>query len=289
MFGKDSANADSGRLRVAQVDVFTSKAFGGNPAGVLFLEGDAGAARWHDDTWMGQVAGEMACSNTAFARARSVGDGHDLRWFTSAGVEVALCGHATLATAHLLYEGGQLAPDAPARFHTQSGVLTATRRHDGAVEMDFPLEPALPVASVPDPIREGIPAALRWVGRNRLDYVIEVADESTLRALVPNLALLAEVETRGFVVTAAADDASRDGYDYVLRFFGPRVGVPEDLVTGTAHCALAPYWQERLGGRTRFTALQTSRRSGLVAVERVGSRVRIGGQAVTVLEGTMRA
>lgn len=276
--------------RVAQVDVFTANAFGGNPAGVLLLEGSTGAARWRDDTWMGKVAGEMACSNTAFARPRGSGDGYDLRWFTSGGVEVALCGHATLATAHVLYEGGHISPDQPARFHTQSGVLTATRRNDGAVEMDFPLEPAVVVSTAPEQIRDGIPVDLVWVGRNRFDYIIEVANESTLRSLVPKLSILAEVETRGFVVTAAAEDPLRSGYEYVLRFFGPRVGVPEDMVTGTAHCALAPYWRERLGnGRYQFTALQMSSRGGLVEVELKGNRVQIAGQAVTVLEGTMLA
>lgn len=275
---------------VAQVDVFTATAFGGNPAGVLLLEGATAAARWQDGPWMGRVAGEMACSNTAFARLRGSGDGYDLRWFTSGGVEVALCGHATLATAHVLYEGGHLAPGQPARFHTQSGLLTATRRSDGAVEMDFPLEPAAQVPTVPEQIRDGIPVDLIWVGRNRLDYIIEVANESTLRSLVPKLSILAEVETRGFVVTAAAEDPLRSGYDYVLRFFGPRVGVPEDMVTGTAHCALAPYWQERFGdGRQQFTALQTSSRGGLVEVKLTGNRVQIAGQAVTVLEGTMLA
>jgi len=276
--------------RVAQVDVFTAHAFGGNPAAVLLLEGAEGAARWGDDKWMGKVAREMACSNTAFARCRESGEGYDLRWFTSGGVEVALCGHATLATAHVLYEGERISLDQPVRFHTQSGVLTATRRNDGAVDMDFPLEPAVQVSAVPEQIHAGIPADIVWVGRNRLDYIIEVTNESTLRSLVPNLAILAEVETRGFVVTAAAEDPLRDGYQYVLRFFGPRVGVPEDMVTGTAHCALAPYWQERLpDGRSRFTAMQTSARGGLVDVELKGNRVSIGGKAVTVLEGTILA
>lgn len=275
---------------VAQVDVFTASAFGGNPAGVLLLEGSTGAARWEEGTWMAKVAVEMACSNTAFARPRGSGDGYDLRWFTSGGVEVALCGHATLATAHVLYDGGHLSPDQPARFHTQSGLLTAMRRSDGAVEMDFPLEPAVQIPTVPEQVRDGIPAEILWVGRNRLDYIIEVGNEATLRSLVPKLSILAEVETRGFVVTAAAEDPLRSGYDYVLRFFGPRVGVSEDMVTGTAHCALAPYWQERLGdGRNRFTALQTSSRGGLVEVELKGNRVQIAGQAVTVLEGTMLA
>lgn len=275
---------------VAQVDVFTVQAFGGNPAGVLLLEGSTGAARWQDGTWMGKVAGEMACSNTAFARPRGSGDGYDLRWFTSGGIEVALCGHATLAAAHVLYQAGHLSPDQPARFHTQSGLLTATRRSDGAVEMDFPLEPAVQVPTVPEQVRNGIPVDLAWVGRNRLDYIIEVANESTVRSLVPKLSILAEVETRGFVVTAAAEDPLRCGYEYVLRFFGPRVGVPEDMVTGTAHCALAPYWQERLGGGcNRFTALQASSRGGLVEVELKGSRIQIAGHAVTVLEGTMLA
>lgn len=275
---------------VTQVDVFTTEAYGGNPAGVVMLEGPVGASRWRDDGWMSLVAREMACPNTAFARPRSAGDGYDLRWFTGGGVEVALCGHATLATAHVLHENGRLSPGGPVRFHTLSGLLTATYGVDGMVEMDFPVEPAVKLDAVPTQIRAGLPVEIVWVGRNRLDYIIEVVDEPALSSLKPNHSLLGEVETRGFVVTAPASDPSRQGYDYVLRFFGPRVGVPEDMVTGTAHCALAPYWRERFGdNRHRFMAFQTSPRGGLVSVELRGERVLIGGRAVTVLEGTLLA
>lgn len=268
---------------IAQVDVFTAIAYGGNPAGVCLLESE------RDDVWMANVAREMACSNTAFAQARADGDGYDLRWLTGGGVEVALCGHATLATAHVLYERGRLAHDSLARFHTRSGVLVARREGDGGIEMDFPLEVAEPVDAPPHQLVAGLGSELVWVGRNRLDYVAEVSDEAILRALKPDLVLLGEVETRGFVVTARAAD-SASGYDYVLRFFGPRVGISEDMVTGTAHCALGPYWRDRFrDGRTRFTAYQASARGGLVNVRLEGDRVLIGGKAVTVLRGELLA
>jgi PhzF family phenazine biosynthesis protein len=203
---------------------------------------------------------------------------------------VPLCGHATLATAHVLYEGGSLSADEPARFHTRSGLLTAMRRADGGVEMDFPVEPAVQLSAMPEQLQAGVPAELLWVGRNRLDYVIELADESTLRSLQPKLEILAELETRGFVVTARSAAPARAGHDYVLRFFAPRVGVAEDMVTGTAQCALAPYWRDRFAdGRQRFTAFQASARGGLVEVELKGDRVLICGQAVTVLEGRLLA
>lgn len=266
---------------IAQIDVFTTTPFGGNPAGVCLVEA------WPDERWMADVSREMACSNTGFALARGDG-GWDLRWFTAGGVEVQLCGHATMATAHLLYEEGRVGATEAIRFHTRSGELAVSRSDDGALRMDFPLEPAERVAAAPDALAAGLRTEPVWIGRNRLDWIVELRDEAAVRGLRPDLDRLATIETRGIVATARADDPVASGNDYVLRFFGPRVGVAEDHVTGTAHCALAPFWSARLGGRTRFRAFQASPRGGAVEVELLDGRVAIGGKAVTVFRGTLR-
>jgi predicted PhzF superfamily epimerase YddE/YHI9 len=238
---------------------------------------------------MSRVAREMACPNTAFVQRKSDGDGLDLRWFTSGGIEVDVCGHATLATAHVLYEQKLLSEDEPARFHTRSGLLKAWRRAGGGIEMDFPLEIASS-SETPPPLLTGLGAEPVWVGRNRLDYVIEVASEDVLQSLKPDLNTLARIETRGLVVTARAAAPQLSRYDYVLRFFGPRVGIPEDMVTGTAHCALAPYWRDKFGdGRSIFTAFQASPRGGFVSVRIERDRVMIGGKAVPILRGKLLA
>lgn len=268
---------------VMQVDVFTNEPYTGNPAGVCLLETP------RPEAWMSQVAREMNCANTAFAEPNPDGS-YRLRWFTAGGVEVALCGHATLATAHILYEQKRLEETAAARFHTQSGLLTAERRGE-IVELDFPLEVAEPV-NAPDALIAGLRAPIRWVGRNRFDYVVELENESAIRELKPDLSTLATLEARGVVVSARSD-ARVGGFDYVLRWFGPRVGIAEDMVTGTAHCALGPYWAERMN-KTEFTAYQASPRGGVVRVRLVtgnagGGRVKIGGQAVTVLRGELLA
>ncbi|MGA2552497.1 MAG: PhzF family phenazine biosynthesis protein [Burkholderiaceae bacterium] len=268
---------------IFQVDVFASEAYNGAPAGVCITP------TCPDGTWMARVAREMACPNTAFAQPRGSGDGYDLRWFTAGGVEVSLCGHATLATAHVLYELGELAAIAPVRFHTQGGVLSALRQEDGSIELNFPLELALPI-EIQAPLADALGADLLWVGRNRLDYVIEVANEEVLRRLKPNMVALGEIETRGFVITARASTPDESAYDYVLRFFAPRVGLPEDMVTGTAHCALGPYWRDKFDdGRTRFTAFQASPRGGFVGVRLANERVFISGRAITVLKGELLA
>lgn len=263
---------------IAQIDVFTSAPFSGNPAGVCVLD------RWPDDQWMANVSREMACSNSAFTVPRDDG-GYDLRWFTAGGVEVALCGHATLATAHLLYEDGCVETSNTIRFQTKSGELLVSRSNDDALRILFPVERAEPVSDVPDGLVDGLGEPMQWVGRNRLDYVVELADEASLRRLRPNLDRLASLDARGIVVTARAVDVV--SYDYVLRFFGPRVGVAEDHVTGTAHCALAPYWRERLGGRTTFKAFQASPRGGSVDIELLEDRVAISGKAITILRGQL--
>ena len=261
-------------LTTTQVDAFTSEPFGGNPAAVCLLP------RPVESGWMQHVAREMNLSETAFLVRR---DGSfDLRWFTPA-VEVDLCGHATLASAHVLWEEDHVPPNAATVFHTLSGRLSAVLR-DGWIEMDFPAEPDEP-APAPDGLTEALGAEATYVGRNRLDYLLEVDTEATVRHLAPDFRGLQEIEARGVIVTARAD---ADGFDFVSRFFAPYAGIDEDPVTGSAHRCLGPYWQRRLG-RDAFTAWQASERGGLVEVEVRGERVALSGQAVTVLRGELQA
>ncbi len=262
-------------LTITQVDAFTSAPFGGNPAAVCLLPAPADAA------WMQRVAREMNLSETAFLVRREAG-GFDLRWFTPA-IEVDLCGHATLASAHVLWEEGHLPPGDPAVFHTRSGRLSAELR-SGWIEMDFPAEPAEP-ASVPEGLAAALGAEPTYVGRNRFDYLVEVDTQATVERLTPDYSRLAEIDTRGVIVTARADTQD---IDFVSRFFAPRTGIDEDPVTGSAHCCLGPYWQSRLG-RDRFTARQVSDRGGLLNVVVRGARVLLSGQAVTVLRGHLLA
>lgn len=260
-------------LRITQVDAFTNKPFAGNPAGVCILSRPA------DPNWMLNVAREMNLAETAFLVKQR--DGYDLRWFTPA-VEVDLCGHATLASAHVLWEDGDLKPDAQARFHTKSGLLTADRR-DGLIELDFPATPVSP-APPPPGLLEAVGAKTQFVGRSKFDYLVEVESESAVRRLDPDLTALARVEARGVIVTSRADRQS--GFDFVSRFFAPQSGVPEDPVTGSAHCALTPYWSAKLG-KNELRAFQASPRGGQLRLRLVGDRVRIGGHAVTVLRGEL--
>ena len=247
-------------LTVTQVDAFTSEPFGGNPAAACLLPAPA------DTVWMQRVAREMNLSETAFLVRRDDGE-FDLRWFTPA-VEVDLCGHATLASAHVLWEEGHLPPDAPTVFHTRSGRLSATLRGEW-IEMDFPAEPA-EAAPAPDVRAKALGTELAYVGRNRFDYLVEVDTQATVERLSPDYARLAEIATRGIIVTARADSK---GIDFVSRFFAPKTGIDEDPVTGSAHCCLGPYWQPRLR-RDTLTALQVSERRGLVKVAIHGPRSR---------------
>jgi len=260
-------------LRITQVDAFTNQPFAGNPAAVCILPKAA------EPSWMLNVAREMNLAETAFLVRQT--DGYDLRWFTPA-VEVDLCGHATLASAHVLWEDGVLKPEAQARFHTKSGLLTADRR-DGLIELDFPATPAS-AAPPPAGLIEAVGAKATFVGRSRFDYLVEVDSEATVRALDPDLGALSRVEARGVIVTSRAD--SKSAFDFVSRFFAPRSGVPEDPVTGSAHCALTPYWSAKLG-KEELRAFQASPRGGELRLRLVGDRVRIGGQAVTVLRGEL--
>jgi len=273
---------------ITQVDAFAAKRFGGNPAAVCVLVAEP------DATWMADIAREMNLSETAFVFPVEP-DCADhgafrLRWFTPS-VEVALCGHATLASAHVLWEEGRLAPHVSARFYTKSGLLTCTRIGHW-IEMDFPatfVEPAEP----PEQLTEALfaqagPAAIRFVGRSKFDYLVEVADEATVRALKPNHQLLRQLPVRGVIVTAPAEAADAHEYDFVSRFFAPGSGVDEDPVTGSAHCALAPYWLPRFG-KHEMTGYQASPRGGIVKVRPVEDRVFLSGQAVTVLRGELIA
>lgn len=256
-----------------QVDAFTSRPFAGNPAAVCLLpRGEA------DPHWMQEVAREMNLSETAFLTPRD--EDWDLRWFTPT-VEVDLCGHATLASAHVLFANGLADRAQVLRFHTLSGILEA-RCLGNWLELDFPAEPALPAESEPDLLR-ALGARAVFFGLNRIDYLVQVADEEELLALKPDMAALASFGRRGVIVTAAA---SRPGYDFVSRFFGPGVGIDEDPVTGSAHCCLGPYWGEKLK-KSQFRAWQASARGGELKVRLEGERVFLGGQAVSVFTGKL--
>lgn len=262
--------------QIVQVDAFTDKPFAGNPAAVCML------TKWRGDAWLQAVAAEMNLSETAFLVRRSGGD-FDLRWFTPT-TEVALCGHATLASAHVLWSYNILEPDREARFHTQSGLLTAAKDGD-RITMDFPAEPDTRVA-MPDVIVQALGTVPTYCGKNRLDYLVEISSEDDVRNLRPDLRLLETLDCRGVIVTARAKPGG--DVDFVSRFFAPAAGVPEDPVTGSAHCCLGPYWQRRLR-KSKLTGYQASPRGGTVGVEVAGERVKLAGQAVTVMEARMLA
>ena len=262
-------------IRIVQVDAFTNRPFAGNPAAVCVL----GEPR--PDQWMRDVAREMNLSETAFLTPQN--GGYNLRWLTPA-VEVDLCGHATVASAHVLWQDGHLPEGRQARFHTRSGLLLADRRGDW-IELDFPAK-----ASVEAPAPEGMLKALgveraRYVGKNAWDYLVELDSEETLRGLSPDHSTLRKIPGRGIIVTSRASGAE---FDFVSRFFAPGSGIDEDPVTGSAHTALGPYWSPKLG-KTEFTAYQASARGGVVKVRLQGDRVILGGQVVTVMTGELLA
>jgi PhzF family phenazine biosynthesis protein len=266
-----------GMVDILQVDAFTAVPFRGNPAAVCMLEEERG------DGWLAAVAAEMNLSETAFLRPREDG-GWALRWFTPA-VEVDLCGHATLAAAHALWETGRAGDATSIAFHTRSGILTARREDGDVIVLDFPAEPAEPVTPP-----AGLLAALGTTGdavvaRNRFDYLVELESADDVRMLRPDMERLAQIATRGVVVTALSD---HPGCDFVSRWFGPQSGVDEDPVTGSAHCCLGPWWASRLG-RDEMRGYQASPRGGYVDVRLRGDRVELAGQAVTVLRGQLMA
>ncbi len=259
---------------IYQVDAFADRPFAGNPAAVCLLSGPAEAA------WMQRVAAEMNLSETAFLHPEE--DGYRLRWFTPA-VEVDLCGHATLAGAHVLWETGALKADEPAVFHSRSGVLTAARQGT-AIVLDFPALPVEPCVCPPG-LAEALGAVPTYTGQNGMDYLVAVESEADVRALRPDFVKLAKLPVRGVIVTSRSATA---GYDFVSRFFAPAAGVPEDPVTGSAHCCLGPFWSVRLH-KDDLRAYQASARGGAVEVRVRDERVHLIGRAVTVLRGELLA
>ncbi|MBN1315996.1 MAG: PhzF family phenazine biosynthesis protein [Anaerolineales bacterium] len=258
--------------KLFQVDAFTQEPFAGNPAAVCLL------SEPREETWMQQVAFEMNLSETAFLIPE--GDGYSLRWFTPKA-EVDLCGHATLASAHVLWETGLLKPGRPARFYTRSGLLTAERA-EGLIKLDFPALAEEPACAPPE-LLAALGVEPCYVGKFGAKVLIEVETEEQVRQLQPDFGALRAMPGRGVVVTSAS---SSDACDFVSRFFAPWVGVDEDPVTGSAHCCLGPFWGKRLG-KDKLLAFQASRRGGMVHIELQGDRVSIGGYAVTILRGEL--
>lgn len=259
------------RIRYQHVDAFTDRPFAGNPAGVCLLEQEAEA------DWMQSAAAELGFSETAFVRRRSDGT-FDLRWFTPAA-EVKLCGHGTLATAHTLWDLEVLDTKEPARFHTRSGLLTATRRGEW-IELDFPAS-ATEAIPAPAGLVDSLGVRSVFVGKTRFDYLVEVNDEEVVRNAAPDVRRLRDLGVRGVMITARS---TMPGVDFVSRFFAPGVGIDEDPVTGSAHCALGPYWQRKLG-KNDLVGFQASARGGIVRCSVREDRVLLAGRAVAVLRG----
>ena len=260
--------------RLLGVDAFTGERFRGNPAAVCLLDGPV------DDDWMQALAAEMNLSETAYVTPHDHGFG--LRWFTPT-TEVQLCGHATLASAHALWETGRLATDAPARFHTRwKGELGATRVDNECISLDFPAAPSMPVAEPPG-LRDALGVNIVATVQNSLHHIAELGDAHTVRMLMPDIAKLREVDVDAVTVTSRSDD---DRYDFVSRHFAPKYGIDEDPVTGSAHTSLGPYWSDKLG-EPNLRAYQASARGGELRVEVHGDRVSLIGQAVTIWRGQL--
>lgn len=259
--------------QIFQVDAFTAQPFKGNPAAVCILP------QLREDAWMQNVAREMNLSETAFLFRE--GEVYKLRWFTPL-VEVDLCGHATLASAHILWEQGYLPEEKQAIFSTRSGILTAQKKGEW-IEMDFPAKPEEPAAEPPG-LSKALGIEMQYLGRNKFDYLVLAAKEEEVLQMQPDFALLRTLPVRGVIVTSKAE---REPYDFISRFFAPQVGVNEDPVTGSAHCCLAPFWGKRLGKKDML-AYQASPRGGIIKITIQGSRVLLGGQAVTIFQGELK-
>ncbi len=259
---------------ILTVDAFADSAYSGNPAAVCVLESQ------RDADWMQQIASEMNLSETCFIERSGAEFG--LRWFTPA-MEVDLCGHGTLASAHVLWEEGHLATDQPARFQTRSGLLTAVRT-EGGIEMDFPVTPPEPVEIAPEVV-EVAGCQPRYVGRTARDLLVVLPDATQVRNLQPDVKQIAALPSLGVIITAASDDPE---FDFISRYFAPKAGIDEDPVCGSAHCTLAPYWQAKLG-KDSLRAYQASARGGVVTMRVSDDRVALGGRAVTVLRGELVA
>lgn len=264
---------------VYQVDSFTEKAFGGNPAGVCVLDNAA------DEAWMQNVASEMNLSETAFLYKVADGEedkgGYRLRWFTPT-VEVEMCGHGTLASAHILWTEAYEKADTELRFHTMSGILKA-RMVEGWIQLDFPERPETPVDAPPGLI-DALGVVPIYVGINKFDYFVELGSEAEVRETAPDFRMLREFNVRGVIVTARAEESA--DYDFVSRFFAPGAGIDEDPVTGSAHCCLAPYWARKLG-KKKMVGYQASQRGGVVKVKLAEDRILLSGRAVTVFAGEL--
>lgn len=260
-------------MKLFKVDAFTDKPFAGNPAAVCLL------AQPKSETWMQHIAQEMNLSETAFIHP-VIDGGYNLRWFTPV-TEVDLCGHATLATAHVLWEINYLTTHEEARFHTKSGLLTAKRK-ESWIELNFPAEVAQ-AAETPADMSKALGVKPVFVGKNRFDYIIEVESEEVLRNIQPNFDLLAKLPARGIIVTSLS---ANPAYDFVSRFFAPASGIDEDPVTGSAHCCLGPYWQQKLN-KNSLVGFQASKRGGIVKVKVNENRVFLTGQAVIILRGEL--
>jgi PhzF family phenazine biosynthesis protein len=259
-------------VKIYHVDAFTIRPFTGNPAAVCLLEYPK------VDSWMQNVAGEMNLSETAFLIRQ--GDGYKLRWFTPK-VEVELCGHATLAAAHVLWSMGGAPRDASIRFYTKSGLLTACLKDDW-IELDFPSTPDVET-SAPEGLTKALGVEAGYIGKTRFDYIVEVGSEEIVRSMKPNFDLLCQVPTRGVIVTSRSTTGE---FDFASRFFCPLLGIKEDPVTGSAHCSLGPYWARKLH-KNEFVAYQASKRGGTVKVRVNGDRVHLAGQAIVVLKGEL--
>ena len=262
----------SEKIEIYQVDAFTDQPFTGNPAAVCLLN------QFPADGWMQSMAAEMNLSETAFVCPAD--DGFQLRWFTPT-TEVDLCGHATLAASHALWESGRLPIDQTALFQTASGELSACRRGN-LIELDFPSEPPVPHDPPPE-LLDAISCPPVFVGRNKMDYLVEVASVEEVENIQVNMQRLSTLPVRGLIVTAKCDQPE---YDFVSRFFAPAVGVNEDPVTGSAHCCLAPYWGNKLG-LNRMKAYQASGRGGVIELKTVPNRVVLGGNARTIFRGVL--
>jgi predicted PhzF superfamily epimerase YddE/YHI9 len=258
--------------KIFTVDAFTDKPFSGNPAGVCIL------SKERDDLWLQSVAREMNLSETAFLTPED--DEYKLRWFTPK-VEVDLCGHATLASAHILFEKGYLKREEQAKFHTRSGLLTAITK-ESWIELDFPKQPVI-ASAPPNGLVESLKIKPKFVGNNALYYIVEVDSEAIVRGLKPDYGRLTSVPVNGVAVTSKA---STPGFDFVSRFFAPKFGIDEDPVTGSSHCGLGPFWEDRLH-KSELTAYQASARGGVIHVRVASNRVYLGGKAVTILEGEL--
>jgi PhzF family phenazine biosynthesis protein len=258
-------------MRLFHVDAFTTTPFAGNPAAVVLLDQD------RSERWMQLVAAEMNLPETAFVTSGT--DGFSLRWFTPT-IEVDLCGHATLASAHVLWETGDVGPDTPIAFRTASGVLGAERRAE-QIWLDFPALDASIDADPPADLGVALGTTPVMVARGENFVLVELEDDDAVRQLEPDLVALRRRPERMVIVTATAQDT-----DFVSRMFAPNAGIDEDPVTGAAHCALGPFWAKRLG-RNDLVGYQASRRGGTVHVHVTASRVGLGGDAVTVVRGTL--